>query len=158
MKLARRGFTLIELMVTISIISLIASIILASLNDARARARDAKRLADIHNLKNAVHLYYSGNNSYPLMAANDSAGWDVSNVGSFIQIPEQFSDPQNSDPYHTYYYRTAPPFPPSCPATTQAVIHFWTEKQMAQLGNYIQCVGQGPGDGLPAYGVCACLE
>jgi len=52
------GFTLIELLVVISIIGLLSSIVLTSVNSARAKARDARRLADLRQIQNALALYY----------------------------------------------------------------------------------------------------
>jgi prepilin-type N-terminal cleavage/methylation domain-containing protein len=60
-----RGFTLIELLVVIAIIGILASIVLASLNSARLKGRDARRLADVDAIKKAVELYYSDHNAYP---------------------------------------------------------------------------------------------
>lgn len=61
-----RGFTLIELLVVIAIIGMLSSIVLASLNTARAKARDAKRASDMHQVANALELYASSNNGlYP---------------------------------------------------------------------------------------------
>jgi prepilin-type N-terminal cleavage/methylation domain-containing protein len=59
-----RGFTLIELLVVIAIIALLSSIVLASLNSARAKSRDAQRRSDLHQLQVAVELYYDKNGSY----------------------------------------------------------------------------------------------
>src|SRR5579863_4121632 len=59
------GFTLIELLVVIAIIGLLASIILASLNTARQKGRDAKRISDVKELQLALELYYDANNQYP---------------------------------------------------------------------------------------------
>ncbi|MBY0472804.1 type II secretion system GspH family protein [Patescibacteria group bacterium] len=62
-----RGFTLIELLVVISIIGLLASIVLTSLSSARAKARDAGRMATLRQLQNALELYASSNNGlYPV--------------------------------------------------------------------------------------------
>lgn len=60
-----KGFTLIELLVVISIISLLASVVLASLNSARVKARDARRATDIRELQKALELYFDSNNAYP---------------------------------------------------------------------------------------------
>lgn len=62
----KNGFTLIELLVVISIIAFLASAALVVLNSARIKARDAKRLADLKQIKTALDLYAQDNGgSYP---------------------------------------------------------------------------------------------
>ncbi|MDO8600557.1 MAG: prepilin-type N-terminal cleavage/methylation domain-containing protein [bacterium] len=51
------GFTILELLVVIAIIALIASIAVASLNSARQKARDARRVGDLSELRKAIELY-----------------------------------------------------------------------------------------------------
>jgi len=70
-KIYRRGFTLIELLVVIAIIGILASIVLSSLNSARQKGRDARRISDIKQLRLALELYYNTNGQYP--TALDSA-------------------------------------------------------------------------------------
>ena len=65
MKSTRRGFTLIELLVVIAIIGILSSVVLASLNTARKKGRDARRVADIKQLQLALELYYDANGAYP---------------------------------------------------------------------------------------------
>jgi prepilin-type N-terminal cleavage/methylation domain-containing protein len=61
-----KGFTLIELLVVISIIGLLSTVVLASLNTARARARDAKRAQELVQIRNALELYALDNDGqYP---------------------------------------------------------------------------------------------
>src|SRR3989338_305713 len=62
----RTGFTLLELLVVIAIIGLLASIIIVSVNLARMKARDAKRIADFKQIQNALALYYDDNGKYPI--------------------------------------------------------------------------------------------
>lgn len=61
----KTGFTLIELLVVISVIGLLSSIVLASLNSARGKARDTKRLQEKRSVITALNLYYSYNGVWP---------------------------------------------------------------------------------------------
>jgi prepilin-type N-terminal cleavage/methylation domain-containing protein len=78
----KRGFTLIELLVVIAIIGILASIVLASLNTARSKGRDAKRVADAKSLQSALELYYDSNNSYPLALSSLTSGNYISVIPS----------------------------------------------------------------------------
>ena len=64
MKSKQKAFTLIELLVVIAIIGLLASIIMVSLSNARAKGRDAKRRADLKQIATALELYYSDFGTY----------------------------------------------------------------------------------------------
>lgn len=61
----RKGFTLIELLVVIAIIGILSSLAVVSLNNARAKARDAKRVSDIRQLQTALELFLADRNGYP---------------------------------------------------------------------------------------------
>jgi prepilin-type N-terminal cleavage/methylation domain-containing protein len=60
-----KGFTLIELLVVIAIIGILSSVVLASLNSARRKGRDARRIADVKQLQLALELSYDANGTYP---------------------------------------------------------------------------------------------
>jgi len=68
-KKKKYGFTLIELLVVISIIAVLASIVLVVVNSARASARDAKRISDLNQIRNALYLYYADHGSYPRVSS-----------------------------------------------------------------------------------------
>jgi len=60
-----RGFTLVELLVVIAIIGVLATLLLLQLSVARQRARDAKRIADVNQIRTGIELYFDDNGSYP---------------------------------------------------------------------------------------------
>jgi len=104
-----KGFTLVELLVVIAIIGLLASIVLVSLNTARAKARDSRRLSDWHQITLAMELYADSNNGYypPVTAVGCSvANWTniltpALQTGGYIsQLP---FDPRNVSPYQYWY-------------------------------------------------------
>lgn len=56
MKRNKQGFTLIELLVVIAIIGILATIALVSLNSARKKARDSKRIAEVKALAQGLEI------------------------------------------------------------------------------------------------------
>ena len=60
------GFTLVELLVVISIIGTLAALLLTNFVGVRGRAADAKMKNDLRQLKSALRLYYNDYQNYPL--------------------------------------------------------------------------------------------
>lgn len=61
----QRGFTLVELLIVIAIIGILSSVVMSSLNSARAKARDANRVASIQEMQKAIESYYADYGVYP---------------------------------------------------------------------------------------------
>ncbi|MBI5456834.1 type II secretion system protein [Candidatus Kaiserbacteria bacterium] len=55
-----KGFTLIELLVVIAVIGLLSSVILASLNNARKKGRDTRRIEDLRQIGNEIAILDTG--------------------------------------------------------------------------------------------------
>jgi general secretion pathway protein G len=62
---SKKAFTLIELLVVIAIIGILTTVAVVALNNARAKARDAKRVADVKQIQTALELYYNDKGHYP---------------------------------------------------------------------------------------------
>ncbi|KAA3660906.1 MAG: prepilin-type N-terminal cleavage/methylation domain-containing protein [Calditrichaeota bacterium] len=73
-----RGFTLIELMVTIIIIGVLASIAIPMYRANVERAKKAEADANMGTIRTALRVYYAEFGSYPTATAENP--WDISNV------------------------------------------------------------------------------
>lgn len=81
-----RGFTLIELLVVIAIIGILSSVVLSSLNSARAKGKDAARVSQVRQIQYALELYYDTNGKYPTcLYAGGSCGATVLNGSAFMK-------------------------------------------------------------------------
>jgi len=52
-------------LVVIAVIGLLATVVMVSLNTARTKARDTKRITDLKQIKTALEMYYDTNGYYP---------------------------------------------------------------------------------------------
>ncbi|MFW0837565.1 MAG: type II secretion system protein [Candidatus Komeilibacteria bacterium] len=116
------GFTLIELLVVIAIIGLLSVMAVVSFNNARAKARDARREGDLKQLNNAIQLYVQTNDAAPLLSAGDDNSdgictdqetcWTGTASGSVASDLSQYSSPLPLDPHPEsstgYYYAYVP--------------------------------------------------
>ena len=59
------GFTVIEALITVAAAAIMILVLLTAIISARARARDARRLADVRSFASALKLFYKDNNFYP---------------------------------------------------------------------------------------------
>ncbi len=62
---ARRGFTLIELMIVIAIIAIIGAIVVPSVTSAVRKARIKTTRVGLENVKNAIESYHADTGQYP---------------------------------------------------------------------------------------------
>ena len=100
----KKGFTLQELLVVAAVISILASIVMVSLNEARKKTRDAQRISDLQQVQLALRQYKDVHGRYPdypngvrLSYLQREDADDPTNNGELLRF---FSTPV-IDPYDT---------------------------------------------------------
>ena len=63
----KSGFTLVEILVVTSIISLLSSITLSSVTEAKAKAQDSSRIQSVRQINTAINLYLTDKGHVPLL-------------------------------------------------------------------------------------------
>ena len=100
-----KGFTLVELLVVISIIGIIMALSIFGLQGARESSRDGRRKADLEQIRSAIEIYKSDCNKYPL-AVQDNLKGDGSvascSVGN-VYISALPDDPSAPEGIYRYY-------------------------------------------------------
>lgn len=104
-----RGFTLVELLVVIAIIGLLSTTVAFAITTVRARARDARRTANIDQLSKALDLYNNQTGNYPVAATPlciDSTDAVSTTLKTANIIGENLKDPLFTDTNQCYRYVT----------------------------------------------------
>lgn len=113
---ARRGFTLIELLVVTTIIAILMAVVVTSFRQANKSSRDARRKADLQELRGVIENYRLENGTYPDFDS-ESGGYEISNDGTFMEsLPAAYRSKTYADPVNdeTYFYRYRVVNQPGC--------------------------------------------
>ncbi|MBI4993597.1 type II secretion system protein [Candidatus Wolfebacteria bacterium] len=70
-RISKRGFTLLELLIVIGILAILTTVVAITLNPAQllAQARDSQRLSDLNSVNSAVGLYVASASTTPAIGA-----------------------------------------------------------------------------------------
>lgn len=79
--LRRRGFTIIEMLIVVTIIAMLAGVLAPILAEEADTARDGRRAADLRSVAAALAVYVEYNGSYPDTA--DAWQGDAGTLGGF---------------------------------------------------------------------------
>lgn len=87
-----KGFSLIELLVVISIIGVLTTVLVMNFVGTRERARDAQKIQNLNSIKNALRMYYNENQTYPKNLSDLGTSYvaslgDIVGVGVYTTIP-----------------------------------------------------------------------
>ncbi|MDP2709524.1 MAG: prepilin-type N-terminal cleavage/methylation domain-containing protein [bacterium] len=108
-----KGFSLTELMITMSIIGSVGTLAGAQIDDILPMARDAQRKANIYQVQTALNIYYDDRGQYPISFGNEptEAGWrlikdvlESSDNPENVYVPEMPADPLNTGQYVFKYW------------------------------------------------------
>jgi prepilin-type N-terminal cleavage/methylation domain-containing protein len=105
----KKAFTLIELLVVIAIIGLLATLSVLALNNARAKSRDAKRVADIKQMQTALELYFNDKQLYPTSSEMTTSIFSTSTNGTstYMQVIPTPPTPPAAITEYTYTQQSA---------------------------------------------------
>ncbi|MGB2762769.1 MAG: type II secretion system protein [Minisyncoccales bacterium] len=76
-KFTKRGFTLIELLVVIAVIGILSSIVLVSLAGARDRAKDARVISSMDQIRSVAEIKFSEDDDYNEVICTDTSFIDL---------------------------------------------------------------------------------
>ena len=101
-----RGFTLVELMITIGIVAILSSMLYSIGPSSRQFARDSRRKADLEQIRSGLELYRSSNGQYPACNPALSAGCLMTSA-SVPQLSSGYLSSIPGDPVsgRTYAYK-----------------------------------------------------
>lgn len=104
----KKGFTLMEILISIAIIAVLTALGIVSYVSINKNARDARRRGDIEQIRSALELYRSDYGTYPAVGGSAWIDADSLNTGNpatglvNTYLPAIPSDPQSTNPVYRY--------------------------------------------------------
>ncbi len=101
------GFTLVEVIVAVGIVTVLAAVVLVSIQEVRKKSRDAQRISDIANIQIALRLYKDANDRYPDIPGGEIIGDGAGALDTLLApyLPGIPRDPNTAGgATYTYYY------------------------------------------------------
>ena len=145
----KKGFTLVELLVVISVIGILASIALISFTSSQKQARDTQRKSDTKQYQLALEGFANkGNGLYPQRTTTASADTTLCTDLALTSCP---SDPRETqDSSYDYKYQTNGSGIEGSASATQYVL--WAKIENVQTTTYWVVCSNGK-SGLKTTGI-----
>lgn len=121
------GFSLIELLVTTTILAVLLTIIAVSFQQLNKTARDTKRRSDLQEIRGILENVRTETGEYPA-SSNEVGGYEYSGDGTFMEnVPPQYISRSYADPLAgtdatAYFYRYKLQNLPGCTYELTAVL------------------------------------
>ncbi|HVX56304.1 MAG TPA: prepilin-type N-terminal cleavage/methylation domain-containing protein [Candidatus Saccharimonadales bacterium] len=85
LKKRNQGFTIVELLIVIVVISILALLVITTYSGIQAKARNSKRSSDVATIQTQLEAFFQDNGYYPSDADMNSSSWVKTNMKSLDQ-------------------------------------------------------------------------
>lgn len=96
----KKAYTLIEILIVTTIIVLLTAVAVVSYSTFLKQSRDAKRKTDLEQIRAALEMYRSDNNSYFAYAIGNCSSYTALTSGSPKYIQSMPPDPKSSSGFY----------------------------------------------------------
>lgn len=108
MNKAQKGFTLIEMLIVIAVITILAGVVFNGIQGVRETTRDTRRIGDLTNVQSILEMYMNQCNHYPGVA-DSVTNCNHPNITTWSDLVTALSTvsskiPSDPVPSKTYYY------------------------------------------------------
>ncbi|PKM91449.1 hypothetical protein CVU82_02535 [Candidatus Falkowbacteria bacterium HGW-Falkowbacteria-1] len=134
----KKAFTLVELLVVIAIIGILATLATIALQQARSRARDSSRVADMKQVQTALELFFNEQGRYPTEEewGSGSISGDFENFMNIIPTAPTPADGTCDSDENSFYYTPSEDY-------SAYTISFCLGKSISNLENGLKCLTPG---------------